>query len=269
MNCQPHKDRQKSVHLRWAEALGVCLLSSMLGAAVLQGDELWEVSTRVDDTSGAETKAAVVLNASGYRLRVERTSNGSARCSFRLPDGSSGGLDGKALPTIVVDAFPPQSIVRWQASEIDAREVGDFMEVGRRGIGAVPLLGASARSVSFLCWKKLKDQASPTTGALRQLLDGSELTVEFQLSGGNPEGATFPLDGARAAIAEALGISADPSDRDLAQDQLLQFRVRYRRTTCYLLQGRKRQRRCIETVRECSLQSHDSVLSMLGCIEGN
>ncbi len=269
MNCETHTSCRKSIDRRLVTALGACVLSSMLGASVLQGAESWGLATRMVGQTGAEIQRAEVENSSGYRFSVERSAGGSARCSFRLPEGAPAVLDGNARPTFLVDALPLQSVVRWQASEVDADDAGDFMEVARRGIGAAPLVGASAEAVAFICWKKLKDQATPTTGLLRQLLDGKALTVQLRFSRDADEEVTFALEGARTAIAEALGISAEPSERDLAQDQLLQFRVHYRSTACYLFQGRKRQRRCLETVRECSLKSHDSVVSMLGCIEGN
>ena len=131
------------------------------------------------------------------------------------------------------------------------------------------MLGANAQTVTFVCWKKIKDQASPTSGALRQLLDGKQVTVQFHLVEDLAEEATFSLEGAREVIAEVLGISAEPSERDLVQEELLRFRVHYLRTACYWFQGQKRQKRCVAAVRKCSQSSYDSVVSMLGCIEGN
>jgi hypothetical protein len=242
----------------------------MLGAGVLQAAESWQVSTRVDSATGAEIRSAIGENEAGFRLIVERGSgSGPGRCSFKLPDGSSVALDRNMLPTLIVDGLQPQTVVTWPPSEIDASETGDLMEASRRVLGVVPLLGANVHTVAFVCWKKLKDQASPTSGALRQLLIGKEVTVQFHLVKDLAEEATFSLEGAREAIAEVLGISAEPSEHDRVQEELLRFRVHYLRTACYWFQGVKRQKRCVATVRKCSQQSYDSVVSMLGCIEGN
>ena len=242
----------------------------MLGAGVLQAAESWQVATRVDSASGAEVRSAMVENEAGYRLVVERGSGSSSgRCSFNLPDGSSVALDSNTLPTLIVDALQPQTVVRWPPSEIDAGEAGDLMEATRRALGAAPLLGANSRTVAFVCWKKLKDQASPTAGTLRHLLDGERVTVQFHLVRDLAEETSFSLEGAREALVEVLGISAEASERDRVQEELLRFRVHYLRTACYWFQGQKRQKRCVAAVRKCSRSSYDSVVSMLGCIEGN
>jgi hypothetical protein len=255
---------------RFRVAVWACALSSMLGAGVLQGAESWQVSTRIDSSTGAEISSAVARNDAGYRLIVERGSLSSpGRCSFKLPESSEAALDSSMLPTMIVDGLPPQTVVRWPPSEIDATETGDLMEASRRVLGAAPLLGANAHTVAFVCWKKLKDQASPTAGTLRQLLDGEQVTVQFHLVGDVAEETTFSLEAASEAITEVLGISPEPSERDLVQEELLRFRVHYLRTACYWFQGTKRQKRCVEAVRKCAQKSYDSVVSMLGCIEGN
>lgn len=269
MNRAPHIPQSLPLR-RFRAAVWACALSSMLGAGVLQGAESWQISTRVDSSTGAEISSAMVRNDAGYRLIVEKGSrSGPARCSFKLPDGNETALDSNMLPTLIVDGLQPQTIVRWPPSEIDTTETGDLMEASRRVLGAAPLLGANAHTVAFVCWKKLKDQASPTSGALRQLLEGEQATVQFHLVADVAEETTFSLEGAREAIVEVLGISADPTERDRVQEELLRFRVHYLRTACYWFQGTKRQKRCVKAVRECTERSYDSVISMLGCIEGN
>ena len=86
---------------RFRAAVWACALSSMLGAGVLQGAESWQISTRVDSSTGAEISSAMVRNDAGYRLVVEKGSrSGPARCSFKLPDGSEGaGQRGKQSRT--------------------------------------------------------------------------------------------------------------------------------------------------------------------------
>lgn len=259
---------------------GTWLVSSILAAVVLCGTvlsgqefqgQVWRVVSTTDPETGVETRRAIVGDESDFSFTVAPGAGGrSATCSFGLPDGESGSLDSQKLPVFEVDDLPPQTVVRWGArSDMDEIDGGDFMEVGRRAIGAAPLLGVSASGVQFRCWAPLPGQVSPTRGLVRQLLDGRRLVVRFDLRGDRHGETGFDLRGAREAIAEALGTTPDPTPLDLAQDELLQLRVRYRRNTCYLLQGRKRQRRCLESVNDCASLRHDSVLSMLGCIEGN
>jgi hypothetical protein len=211
---------------------------------------------------------AVSENESGYRFTVESgPSRYSADCRLTLPDASDDSLAGDSLVSLQVDANEPLTVLRWQGQP-EEEDDGDFFEVIRRTAGGVPRTGMSERWISFRCWSALPGQESPATGALREILDGSELVLRFSTVSGGAQETALPLAGAREAITEALRIQAAPTPRDVAQAELLRFRYDYRSHTCYLLHGRKRQKRCLEAVDQCAEQVHDSVLSMLECIEG-
>jgi hypothetical protein len=211
---------------------------------------------------------ASVKNAEGFRLSVSPgRSRYSADCRLDLPEGWLDSMAREELVTVQVDGNPPLTVLRWQ-EPVDEQDSADFLELIRRASGGVPRVGIGATWVSFRCWPALKDQRSPVTGVLREMLDGVELRTRFATASGDEMETSFSLAGARELIAEALDISAVPSTRDVAQAELLKFRFDYRSNTCYLLAGRKRQKRCLETVRRCAERTHDSVLSMAECVEG-
>lgn len=245
------------------------VVAGLIAASPLPAQTQWQVKTRVDPATGAERKSAFTENEEGFQLVVSSGSGSrSARCSFRLPEGGPVTLDAEKLPTLMVEGREPQSIAPWPPSEADVTDGGDFMEAARRGLGVMPLVGSTAHSVDFRCWTALRDQASPTRGALRQMIDGDRLVIGFQLASGGAAAASFSLAGADRVLPEVLGVSPRPTEKDLLQEDLLRFRVQYRRSTCFLLAGRKKVRGCIETVNQCALKSQESVLSMVGCIEG-
>jgi len=234
-----------------------------------QATESWQTDVVADAATGVETRIAFVDNTDGFRLSVRPGSGGrAALCSFRLPEDGSDPLARDQRLEAYVDANEPLAIMRWQGPEKSVDDNDDFMEVRRRLSGVVPLVQLGSDQVSFWCWRALKDQSSPASGLLRQILDGGALTVGFGLVEGGEQVTQFSLDGARETISQMLGIAAEPSTRDRAQDELLGFRVHYRSTTCYLLRGKKRWKRCLEGVSRCARQTHASVLSMLECIEG-
>lgn len=230
--------------------------------------EPWRVLVEVEATSGAETPVAVAVNREGFRLAVMSSPRDpGALCTLHLPEDISAALAPDEPPTVEIDAWPPQRVGRWRPSD-HWQDGGDFLEGLRRELGLVPRLDLGADRVAFQCWRPLPRQASPTRGVLRQLLDGRQLIARLTLEDGEHRETTFSLAGARQAIGEALEIPLEPSRRDLLQDELLAFRIDYRKTTCYLLKGKRRQKRCLEAVERCRSEDHESVVSMLGCIEG-
>ncbi|MDX1644256.1 MAG: hypothetical protein R3244_07870 [Thermoanaerobaculia bacterium] len=231
----------------------------------------WQVLREGDPAAGTMKSVAFTVNADGYELAVESLAAArGVRCTFALPEQAGDVLDRDDLPVLEVDARVPQQIARWEPSD-EWEDGGDFVEVLRREMSLVPLVHWAGDRVVFECWQPLPRQQTPTRGLLRQLLDGRELIVRFDLADGEYGEAVFSLAGAREAIAEALDMPVAPSRRDILQDELLAFRVDYRKTTCYLLGGakaEKRRKRCLEAVEACRGRDHDSVVSMLGCVEG-
>ena len=144
---------------------------------------------------------------------------------------------------------------------------GDFMEAVRREVRAEPLIGIDSSRVRFSCWTAMRDQASPTSGALRQIMSGHQLVIRYDAADGGSEEVVFSLDGAGEEISAALGISLEPTETDFLQEELLRFRIEYRHNTCYLLAGKKNRKRCLEAVTACAQKSQDSIFSMTGCIE--
>ena len=228
----------------------------------------WQKDVRVDPATGVETRLTYVDAAEGFRLGVRSGGGGrGAICTFALP-AEGGTLAREHGLEVRVDANDPLSIMRWESMEKPFEDADDFMEARRRISGVVPLVGGSASRVGFRCWLPLKDQASPASGLLRQLLDGQSVTFDFATTEGGDQQVQFALDGAAEAISQTLGIAAQPTAKDRVQVELLAFRVNYRSTTCYLLAGKKGRKRCLEAVNRCADQTHSSLQSMLDCVEG-
>lgn len=236
---------------------------------VAQTDSAWQTTAEIEASTGAESKIASIENDAGFQFSVRRGAGGRrALCSFRVPSSESGSLATDKRLTVLVDSNQPLAILSWQGPQKSVEDGDDFMEFRRRASGVVPLAQRSTDGASFWCWRALKGQASPASGLLRQILDGDELTVTLDLGEAGTREVEFSLDGAREAISDTLGISPQPAANDIAQEELLAFRVNYRSTTCYLLQSKKGRKRCLEAVNRCALQTHDSVLSMTECVEG-
>lgn len=243
------------------------LLAQLAAGQAAMAAQPWHLQSVAQAPSGGEGRQASASNDDGFEISVEsQPGRGGARCVLTLPDGLAE-LGDEELPVLEVDALPQQQILRWEGPG-EWEDGGDFLEAMRRHLGIVPLVGLNQRSVTFLCWDPLPRQSTPTRGLLRQLLDGRELIVRVPLDDGEFRETTFSLAGARDAISEALGISPEPDRHDILQDELLAFRVDYRSSTCYLLNGKKRRDRCLDAVEQCRLQDQDSVVAMTGCIEG-
>lgn len=240
--------------------LSFVALMALLGSSQMSA-QAWQASAAAD---AVEVR---VENADGYGFEVGPASGRRALCTFRLPEGSADQLDGEKLPMLVIGGYNPQQVLLWPDPAKPPEDGGDFNEVARRSSGGAPLVRATSSEVTFSCWLGLKDQLSPTRGPLRQIMDGEELLVRFYLSEGGSDEAVFPLEGAREVIAQTLGITEQPSDKDLLQDELLRFRVQYRSSTCYLLAGKKNRKRCLEAVNRCAQTAQESVVANLGCIE--
>lgn len=256
----------------------VFVLLAAFSEAPLLAAERW----RVTGVDGA--RSAQVDNDAGFVFSVSAGPSRAAHCELRLPPDIAPPQD-DSLPTLGVDGAEPHAVLRRPRSATDGgppdkgsertwtekkpvSDEGDLVELASRSWGGLPLVAADGASLRFECWAPLAGQDSPTFGLLRQILDGEHLVATIAPAEEGEEQTSFSLDGAPEAITEALGISTEVSSRDLLQEELLEFRVHYRKTTCYVLAGRKRRQRCLEAVNRCALQAHDSVLSMQECIDG-
>ncbi len=227
----------------------------------------WMVAT-VTTPSGAEAGQAVVEGDDGLRLRVVRRGGArSAVCTLDLPaQAAAVAADGRLR--VRVDEREPMAVMRWATPEDMWEDGEDFMEHRRRVSRVVPLLEQRDGRFGFECWRGLPRQASPASGLLREMLEGDRIVFEL-LSGEDTNTLLeLPLTGARQAIGEALEIPVEASPEDRVQEALLAFRVEYRGETCYLRPRKKFVERCLKAVRTCATRSHDTVLSMVECVEG-
>lgn len=215
----------------------------------------------------AADKKASITNEEGYRFTVQ-SSGGGARCSISLPEGESETMGADSALYFTVTDGEAFRVVPWGPEAPDYDDLGDFMELSRRRGRVLPLMGMSDGTISFQCWQPLRFQTSPTWGLLRESLEGQRLEMTLQVDEERSRETTFSLDGAPAAISESLGIPTSPTDEDMLQDHLLTFRFEYRRSTCYLILGKKRRKRCFQDVNSCGESRQESLVSMLGCIEG-
>jgi hypothetical protein len=245
---------ESAVLKRCAVALLLALpVGSMLSAQQWQADEAG--------------KQASIGNEEGYRFIVQ-SSGGGARCSISLPEGESETMGADTALYFTVTGGEAFRVVPWGPETPDYDDMGDFMELSRRRGRVLPLMGTNEGTISFQCWQPLRFQSSPTWGLVRETLEGQRLEMKLQVNEERSRETTFSLEGAPAAISESLGIPPSPTDDDLLQDYLLTFRFEYRRSTCHLILGKKRRKRCFADVNSCGESRQESLVSMLGCIEG-
>ena len=214
---------RRSRALAWGLAAAVC--PSALAS--------WLTAPVVDPTTLEEVPAAVVRNAEGFSLAVYRAeSDGRIVGAFQLPSTDRDFLDSGRPPVVRTDQGPAQRLIR---------------------------LSGELKSIGFLLFG---GPGEPVIGVLRELMDGSQLELEYPLHGGGFKVARFSLAGAKETIAGVLGIEADvaPEARDLARGHEAAL------TRCLEETKKKRRERCLEALSGCAASTTAAELE--DCLRG-
>lgn len=166
----------------------------------------WIVETKLDSMTDKLQKSATARNVAGFALSFYRRDAGEVWALFALPDGNFEVL-GSQLPMYRIDALPPV--------DIESSKRVDKL-IGRRSFSAEP------KWVNFSVWH---GQGEPLTGTLRNFMDGSRVVFRYYLLGGGYKETSFDLQGAKAAIAEAVGVQveADPVAAKLENERKAAF----------------------------------------------
>lgn len=153
-------------------------------------EERWSIATVVEPESVEEVPAAVVRARGGFVLAVAREPGGERVIGVvRLPPADQDFLDDARSVELQVDDQPG-------------------LEPRR--------LGGGLKSSTFFLWDGVGE---PALGPLRDLMEARErIVVRYPLAGGGHKEIAFPATGAKAAIAQVLGVAEDtaPAAHELA-----------------------------------------------------
>ncbi len=163
------------------------LLLAFTAALSAASASAWEVLSHVDAITDAEVRRARVENAEGHTLTVFRQPSGDVEAIFRLSGRTPDQLSSRQLPIARVDKHQPIDITALRGKGLAAWEPKwVHFVIGRR---------------------ESPDKAS----ILRTMMDGQRIVVRYFLFTGGYRDTVFSLQGAREAIASAIGAATDGS----------------------------------------------------------
>jgi len=157
------------------------------------------------------TKTAYVSNADGFEFSVYLVPDrgetvGNAWFNFSLPSDSLDTLDPRKVILYRIDKWPPVDV----SKQISTGK--DFPDI--------PLIETEPKWVNFRALLLTSRGADHT---IRQFQRGRTLVVRYFLFTGGYKETSFSLTGASAAIADALGITANFDEQEEAEkDKLFQ-----------------------------------------------
>jgi hypothetical protein len=166
----------------------------VLSASAAAAPPAWRVVHRIDSMTDRDIAQAMVTNQEGVSLAVYRHATPAAVwVTFRLPDGNADVLDHDKLIMLRIDKTAPidvSGLRNWQR---------DFQVIAVESEPKwVQFSAAMADTVSY---------ADRVPRLVRRLQSGSQVVVRYYLFTGGYQETTFPLAGAKHAIAEAVGVS--------------------------------------------------------------
>lgn len=166
----------------------------LIACSLLRAD--WTVEKRVDSMTDREIRLAVSTNAEGFLLQFYRNTDNSVWATFRLPDTGSDVL-GSDAPVYRVDKHPPTTI-------------------GPQS----PLLPSSFEvKPKWLNWLVFHGDGPANRGTLRDIMEGTRVIFRYFLFTGGYKETSFSLVGAKAVIADALGVPAEVDSAAAAREE--------------------------------------------------
>lgn len=179
--------------------LGLCIAaSSALVPATAWAQ--WQFSEHKDAMTDEVTKAAIGRSAAGHVLQVYRVKGGAVWATLSIPESVFHQFAHDGPVTTRIDSNPPQ-------------EFGDRSRA-LAGLGLPSMWSWKPKFVSFLVWHG-KD-SNGRARFISELLNGDRLLVRYRRAADAPFDVEFKLDGAQAALMQALDIPATPSPDDIA-----------------------------------------------------
>lgn len=178
--------------MRFLLLLTLCVLSSLSYG--------WEVKTKTDSMTDEVRRSAVTRNAQGFELSFYRISpDGAVWANFSLPDNFD--VLGTQSPMYRIDQLKPVDL-----------------NVGRNSkIAGLPeMVRREPKWINFLVWH---GKGQLLTGTLRDFMDGKSVTFRYYLATGGSKETTFDLRGGKEAIAQAVGVEANPDPAAVDQEK--------------------------------------------------
>jgi hypothetical protein len=163
---------------------GSSVLLAQVAAAAAVGE--WKVKTEIDALTDQTRQVATVTNADGFTFSIYRTGRG-VWANFSLPHSDPESLDPTKLIQFRIDKYPAQGLESW----VDVK----------RDLG-LQLFDVQPKWINFALPPSGGGESEVTRHRLQK---GSTLLVRFYLFTGGSRDTTFPLKGARQAIAVATG----------------------------------------------------------------
>lgn len=162
-------------------------LAALTGAALMTGipasaAPAWEVISHIDAITDAEVRRARIRNDEGHTFTISRLQSGDAQAIFRLSNRTLDQLSSERLPVLRVDKNAPVELSALRAARLASWEPKWVYFV----------IGQSGRPI--------------TQSILASLMSGEQVLIRYFLFTGGYKDTVFHLNGARAAIADALGM---------------------------------------------------------------
>lgn len=232
------------------KALGI-----LLGLFVLSPHSAvaeWRVKTLTDAMTDKNTTVAVTENAEGYTFGVFRAKTGDAWATFTLANAAV------AVDTLA-DNWDRVAFFR-----IDKKPANDLavLKLIEKYSDAPASLVMNPRAIAFSVQYDRRDK-SPTIGYLREIMDGKNLLFRYFTVGGGSQDIEFDLNGAKEAIANALGIPEEPDADNLARRTILREAMQ----RCPTISDSKSP--CAMLVSKCDKNPDFSSKALSECLRGS
>lgn len=227
------------------------LSRAVLAAALIAGTAFpafaWSVLEGWRDPIGGRTHTAVgMTNDAGVSVVMFREEDQVVRAVFSLPPSSFDRLSrtGRVL-ALRADDQPSLDVIAVTTPDL-------ILEEAR----------SDTRNVRLVIWYSLSP--APTVGLFRELLDGDTLYARFFTDSGGTVDTSWPLEGARQAIADTLDVNVYASPEDIEWARLSGELMISAEQRC------NRNTECSLALSPCifMLKTRDDIDSFNQCVEG-
>lgn len=209
----------------------------------------WQVTTIKDSMTDETRRTAVVVNENGHSLSVYRQPSGTVWANFSLASKSVDQLTLQKPPVFRIDKNEPNDVV-------DQKRLQAISASGIQAFAWEP------KWINFLVWHG--EEAHGRSKTLNELMQGTSAVFRYYLFTGGYKETTFSLQGARPAIAEALGI---PQVADSAVTVNAEaFKTEFLAATTACQRDMKTLRPCFERVSACHTKANNDSKKFRQCL---
>jgi hypothetical protein len=191
-------------------------------------------------------KTAYTVNGKGHILKIYRRDDGSVWATFRLNEQSTDVL-GQKLPMYRIDKTAP----------IDLDSARQSPLPGLRTFEAEP---------KWVNFRIFHGEGPANTGALRRMMEGTQIVFRYSLFTGGYKETTFDLRGAKEAIAAALDIPAEVDAAAASREQERKTLLREAANRCNAKGSAKAKADCYSRGAECMRKAPDDNEAFRRCL---